>query len=96
MATVTDFKGWLDSEGLDTAEDMLQVYRPVKDGEPGWTYEIEPITTGAPGRFLLKGGADDLLLTVASREAFRKYMDSLYELGIEGQAMFEHAMARDD
>lgn len=96
MATITDFKGWLDEEGFDTAEDLLQVYRPVKNSETGWMYEIVPITKGASGRILLKGGANDLLLTSTSREAFVKYMDSFYELGVEGQAMFEHAMARDD
>ena len=96
MATVTDFKEWLDEEGIETAEDLLQVYRPVKDSEPGWAYEIEPITKGTPGRVLLKGGSDDLLLTPTSRQAFVRYMDSFYELGVEGQAMFEHAMARDD
>lgn len=94
--TETDFKAWLDEEGFDTAEEMLQVYRPVKDSEPGWTYEIEPIANGAAGRVLVTGGKNNLLLTEVSRKAFVKYMDSLYELGVEGQAMFEHAMARDD
>ena len=96
MAVVTDFAGWLDQEGFDTAEDLLQVYRPVRDGETGWTYTLEPIRKGALGRFLLKGGAENLLLTQKSRDAFVEYMDSLYELGVEGQAAFEHAMAKDD
>ena len=33
---MTDYKEWLELEGIETAEDMLQVYRPVKDNEKGW------------------------------------------------------------
>lgn len=96
MATVFDFVGWLDQEGFDTAEDLLQVYRPVRNAEKGWKYTLETIQKGSRKRFLLKGGVEDLLLTQKSREAFVEYMDSIYELGVEGQAAFEHAMAKDD
>lgn len=96
MAALTDFAGWLDQEGFDTAEDLLQVYRPVRNAEKGWKYTLEPIRKGTRERFLLKGGVEDLLLTQKSRDAFAEYMDSIYELGVEGQAAFEHAMAKDD
>ena len=43
MAMMTDYKVWLDAENLDTAEDMLQIYRPVKNGETGWIYKIVPV-----------------------------------------------------
>ena len=35
MATITDYQAWLDTEGFETAEDMLQVYRPVANNETG-------------------------------------------------------------
>lgn len=96
MGVCTDFVGWLDQEGLESAEELLQVYRPVKDEEDGWAYSLQPIEKGPKGRFLLKGGSEDLLLTEKSRGAFVDYMDSLYELGVDGQAVFEHAMAKAD
>ena len=93
---MTDFKEWLALEGVETAEDMLQVYRPVKDNEKGWKYSLSPVPTGSSGRYILSGGDEDLLLTSKSREAFIKYMDSMFELGVEGQYAYEHAMGKDD
>ena len=90
---MTDFKAWLDFESIETAEDMLQVYRPVKDNEKGWKYSLSPVPTGPSGSYVLSG---DLLLTSKSREAFIKYMDSLFESGVEGQYAYEHAMGKDD
>ena len=95
MATITDFKAWIGNENLETAEDMLHIYRPVKDGESGWSYTITS-AKGSSSNIIVKGGEDDLLLTPRSRAAFVKYMDSLYETGVECQAAFEHAMARND
>lgn len=95
MGTLTDYKDWLDAEGIEMAEDMLQVYRPVANKENGWKYEIKPARGGAD-RVILTGGENDLLLTEKSRAAFVKYMDSLYELGVEGQAADEYAMAQND
>ncbi len=79
MATIRDYKAWLDAENIETAEDMLQIYRPVNSGETGWTYSVVPARGGSPN-VIVKGGEDDLLLTPKSREAFIKYMDSLFEL----------------
>ena len=93
---MTDFKEWLALKGVETAEDMLQVYRPVKDNEKGWQYLLSPVLTGPSGRYILSGGDEDLLLTSKSREAFIKYMDSMFELGVEGQYAYEHAMGKDD
>lgn len=95
MATITDYQAWLDTEGFETAEDMLQVYRPVANNETGWKYEIKP-ARGSSGRVILTGGENDLLLTEKSRAAFIKYMNSRYELGVEGQAAYESAMAKND
>lgn len=92
MERVTDFKSWLDNQGLEGAEDMLQVYRPVSASETGWAYSIIPEGVG----YVVKGGEEELFLTERSRMAFTKYMDSLYELGVEGQYMFDHAMSKDD
>ena len=96
MATITDFKAWLDAENIEYAEEMQQIYRPVAFGETGWAYELVPVAPGPAGRYILKGGAKDLLLTEKSKSAFAKYMDSFYELGVEAQAMFDHAMSKDD
>ena len=93
---MTDYKEWLELEGIETAEDMLQVYRPVKDNEKGWKYSLSPVRTGTAGRYVLSGGDEDLLLTSKSIAAFVKYMDSLFELGVEGQYAYEHAMDKDD
>ena len=95
MATITDYKAWLDAEGIDTAEDMLQIYRPVKSGETGWAYSAVPARDGSPN-VIVRGGEDDLLLTPKSREAFVKYMDSQFELGVEGQCALDHAMEKND
>ena len=94
MATITDFKAWLDQENIESAEEMLHVYRPVADNETGWKYEVMP--TKKSGNVIIEGGEEPLLLTEKSRAAFVKYMDSLYETGVECQAAFEHAMARND
>lgn len=96
MATITDYKAWLDAEGIDTAEDMLQIYRPVKDDETGWVYEIMPARGVSSPNVIVKGGKTDLLLTPKSREAFVKHMDSLFESGVEGQYAFDHAMEKND
>ena len=95
MATITDYKAWLDAENIDTAEDMLQIYRPVKDDETGWVYTIVPVRGVSPN-VIVKGGKNDLLLTPKSRDAFVKYMDSLFELGVEGQYALDHAMEKND
>ena len=95
MATIRDYKAWLDAENIETAEDMLQIYRPVKGGETGWTYSVVPVR-GTSQNVIVKGGEDDLLLTPKSREAFVKYMDSLFELGVDGQYALDHAMQKDD
>ena len=92
---MTDFKDWLEQEGIETAEDMLSVYRPVKDNETGWQYTVQP-ARGSSGNVILTGGNNDLVLTPKSRDAFIKYMDSQFETGVEGEAAFEHAMAKDD
>lgn len=95
MATIRDYKAWLDAENIETAEDMLQIYRPVASGETGWTYSVVPARGGAPN-VIVKGGEDDLLLTPKSRGAFVKYMDSLFELGVDGQYALDHAMEKND
>ena len=95
MEPMTDFKVWLENEGIETAEDMLQVYRPVKDSETGWQYELEP-AKGGNGNYILKGGDRNLVLTPKSRDAFVKHMDSRFELGVEGQYALDHAMQKDD
>lgn len=96
MDVIKDYAAWLERQGIESVEEMLQIYRPVAFGETGWTYELVPVETGPAGRYILKGGAEDLLLTEKSKSAFVKYMDSLYELGIEAQAMFDHAMSKND
>ena len=96
MVVIKDYAAWLEEQGIECAEDMLQVYRPVASGESGWNYELIPVETGPSGRYILKGGDNDLLLTEKSRGAFIKYMDSLYEIGVECQAAFEHAMSKED
>lgn len=95
METITDFKAWLDNESIETAEEMLQVYRPVKDAETGWQYELRPVAGGS-GNFILFGGDCNLVLTPRSREAFIKYMNSRFELGVEGQYALDHAMEKND
>ncbi len=95
MDTLTDYQAWLDAEGIETAEEMLQAYRPVANNETGWKYAIKP-ARGASGQVILTGGENDLLLTEKSRAAFIKYMNSRYELGVEGQAAYEYAMAKKD
>ena len=92
---IKDFKTWLDNEGIETAEDMLQIYRPIRGDKSGWTYKITHIGKSSHD-VVVKGGEDDLLLTPRSRLEFVKYMDSLYETGVECQAAFEHAMALND
>jgi hypothetical protein len=92
---MTDFKDWLELEGIETADDMLSVYRPVKNNETGWQYALGP-AKGSSGNVILTGGCNDLVLTPKSRDAFIKYMDSKFETGVEEEAAFEHAMARDD
>ena len=96
MDVIKDYVVWLEEQGIECAEDMQQIYRPVAFGETGWAYELVPIETGSAGRYILKGGTEDLLLTEKSKSAFVKYMDSFYELGVEAQAMFDHAMSKDD
>ena len=96
MAVIKDYVAWLDEQGIECAEDMQQIYRPVAFGEQGWAYELVSVETGPAGRYILKGGSNDLLLTEKSKDAFVKYMDSHYELGVEAQAMFDHAMSKDD
>jgi hypothetical protein len=95
MSTLENFEDWLEQEGIKTAEDMLSVYRPVKDNETGWQYTLEP-AKGSSEKVILTGGYHDLELTPESREAFVEYMDSLFENGVEVEAAFEHAMAKDD
>lgn len=93
MSRVTDFKEWLDNQsGIDGAEDLLQIFRPIADREDGWQYTMKEDGDG----FVVSGGEGCLFLTQRSRDAFIRYMDSLYELGVEGQAAFEHAMAKND
>ena len=95
MATITKFEDWLAEEGIETAEEMLAVYRPVKDDETGWKYTVIP-AKGPAGNVIVTGGFNDLFLTPKSREAFIKHMDSKYELGVEAQYAFDHAMEKDD
>ena len=95
MSTMTDFKEWLGQEDIKTAEEMLSVFRPVKNNEKGWKYTLEP-ARGSSENVILTGGDNDLVLTPKSRDAFIKYMDSQFETGVEGQAAFDHAMERND
>lgn len=90
----TDFNAWLDEAGVDTAEEMSCVYRTVR-GERDYSYELISINGG---NFLLRSASSDvdLFLTPRSKEAFLRFADSLYELGVEGQAAFEHAMSKED
>ena len=92
MKRETDFKAWLDDQGIECAEDMLQIYRPVSASETGWAYSVSPEGCG----YVVRGGEQELFLTDRSRAAFVRYMDSLFELGVEGQYMFDHAMSKDD
>lgn len=93
MAREVDFKEWLENQpGIDGAEDLLQIYRPIADQEDGWMYTMKEEGDG----FVVSGGEGELFLTQRSRSAFIRYMDSMYELGVEGQAAFEHAMAKND
>lgn len=95
MSAITDFKAWLDQEDIQSAEDMLQIYRPVTNNEKGWMYEVKP-AKGNKGGVIIEGGEEPLLLTEKSRTAFVKYMDSLYETGVECQAAFEYAISQND
>lgn len=95
METMTDYKEWLQNENIESAEDMLQVYRPVKDLEPGWQYEMKP-ARGNTGNYILLGGSANLVLTPLAREAFVKHMDSKFELGVDGQYALDHAMEKND
>ena len=36
MATITDYKAWLDAESIETAEDMLQIYRAACKSKRGF------------------------------------------------------------
>lgn len=93
MAREVDFKEWLENQyGIDGAEDLLQIYRPIANQEDGWMYSMVPEGDG----YVVRGGEKELYLTQRSRDAFVKYMDSLHELGVEGQAAFDKAMRRED
>lgn len=89
-----NFKTWLDGIDVDSAVEMSAIYRTVK-GEVGYTYKLIPINGG---NFLLRADLYDvdLILTPKSRDAFVCHMDSLYELGVEGQATYELAIAKPD
>lgn len=93
--TTTNFEEWLNTEGIETAEDMLQIYRPLTTGEKGWMYEIKS-AKGSTSNVIVTGGKDVLVLTTKSRKAFIKHMDSKFELGVEGQYALDHAMEKND
>lgn len=95
MNTTTDFKAWLDEEGIECAEEMVGLYRTVAGTDSGYGYELKP-AAGGKNTYLTGTSDTGLVLTPKSRDAFVRYMDSLYEGGVEAQAYFDHAMAKDD
>lgn len=93
MARELDFAEWLENQtGIECAEDLLQIFRPVAAQEEGWLYTMREEGEG----YVVSGGEGELYLTKRSRAAFVRYMNSMYELGVEGQAAFEHAMSKND
>lgn len=91
---MTDFKEWFENEGLATAGEIVQIYRPLAGTDTDdYVYSV---TRNNAGNYVVTGGEEVLVLTEKSRKAFLSFMNALYEEGIEARDAFEQAMSHND
>lgn len=95
----SDFVRWLDSLDLDLNDDFDAIYElhtAVSNGSSAGNFTVEDVDDGK--KKISSGVYDvgDLVLDDDVRMAFASYIDSLFELGIEGEAGFRHALAKED
>ena len=100
MATITDFRDWLDQIDLSNYNTIYELYQAVETKESYGSFDIKP-ALGSDERWILKSyNTDDILLigSEAARQTFLKIIDANYTdgMGIEGYYAYHHAMEKDD
>ena len=94
-----DYNRWFadcDFDFNDDFDEIYSLYRTVKDLDSGYGISV----TYLPGSNEVEIRSDRnesvLKLREEDREGFVKYLDGLFELGMEGEEAYRKAMERDD
>lgn len=95
----TDFVRWLDSMDLDLNDDFDQIYdlhTAVSSDSTSGDFVVEDVDVLRKKISSTVHDVPGLVLDEGARKAFASYIDSLFELGIEGEAAFRHALNKED
>ena len=93
-----DYKGWLERIDFDLDDRFAEVYRLYRtikdvDGDYGVSFRMEG------ENMLVRYPPDsdfELLLTPEKRNEFAIYLDSLFELGVDGEWSMRQAMGQNN
>lgn len=94
-----DYNRWFadcDFDLNDDFDEIYSLYRTVKDLDAG--YGINMTYVHQSNEVELRSGRNDSVLKLreVDRECFVKYLDGLFELGIEGEETYRKAIELDD
>lgn len=97
----SDYKSWFDGLDVDLSADFEEIhslYSAVQSNTGGYA-EVQlqgPDPDGAIRVTMPDRSEEKLVLSAGKRDEFLNYLDSLYDLTVEGERAFRLAMEKDD
>lgn len=98
MTTMCDYKAWFDSLDFDLDdrfEEVHSLYRAIKDPDGGYGIPVR----NDNGHFSVRYPADaevELSIPEDKRDELAAYLDSMYELTVEGEYALRQALSHHD
>lgn len=101
VVETSDYKSWFNDLDVDLSADFDKVhslYRSVQSNDPQYAeVELEVPDSSGTIRVSIPDRSDvKLMLTQEEKDEFLSYLDSLYDLTVDGEYMFRRAMEKDD
>ena len=92
-----DFREWFDNHDFDLNDDFEEIhalYHAISDAQSVGKFQIIRDRNGEVT--ICQHGFTPLNLTDEARGLFLEYLNSLYELTVDGEANYRHSMAKDN
>lgn len=101
MATMTDFKDWIDSSDLEDYNEVYCLYKSVEELNDWGAFTTTKRVTSKGNMYFVKCDYLDEILMLASdkaRDYFMEYLTKKYagEMNIEGWYYYNHEMEKID
>ena len=101
IGETSDYKSWFDGLDVDLSADFDEIhslYSAIQSNSGGYA-EVQLLGPDQEGaiRIAMPDRSDErLVLSAGERGEFLTYLDSLYDLTVDGEYMFRRAMEKDD